>query len=148
MLNGANTGIRTAVSYGYWFLCIASLGSFLLFPFVVNPYFRQYFNKSYTFLAGGINLHNYVFNKEKVILNASIDFWQQPKNLNFNTKDAQFGIGLKSEIGMRLSNWDANSKSTYFNLGFSYKTIGFIPETPSLKEDFRIHLGVIYSILN
>ena len=114
----------------------------------INPYFRQYFNKSYTFLAGGINLHNYVFNKEKVILNASIDFWQQPKNLNFNTKDAQVGIGLKSEFGMRLSNWDANSKSTYFNLGFSYKTIGFIPETPSLKEDFRIHLGVIYSILN
>ncbi len=42
MLNGASLGIRTAVSYGYWFLCIASLGSFLLFPFVVNPYFRQY----------------------------------------------------------------------------------------------------------
>ena len=42
MLNGASLGIRTAVSYGYWFLCIASLGSFMLFPFVVNPYFRQY----------------------------------------------------------------------------------------------------------
>ena len=42
MLNGASLGIRTTVSYGYWFLCIASLGSFLLFPFVVNPYFRQY----------------------------------------------------------------------------------------------------------
>ena len=42
MLNGASLGVRTAVSYGYWFLCIASIGSFLLFPFVVNPYFRQY----------------------------------------------------------------------------------------------------------
>lgn len=42
MLNGASIGIRTAVSYGYWFLCIASLGSFILFPFIVNPYFRQY----------------------------------------------------------------------------------------------------------
>lgn len=42
MLNGASLGIRTAVSYGYWFLCIASIGSFLLFPFIVNPYFRQY----------------------------------------------------------------------------------------------------------
>jgi hypothetical protein len=42
MLNGASVGIKTAVSYGYWFLCIASLGSFLLFPFIVNPYFRQY----------------------------------------------------------------------------------------------------------
>ncbi len=42
MLNGASVGVKTAVSYGYWFLCIASLGSFLLFPFVLNPYFRQY----------------------------------------------------------------------------------------------------------
>lgn len=42
MFNGASLGIRTAVSYGYWFLCVASLSSFLLFPFVVNPYFRQY----------------------------------------------------------------------------------------------------------
>lgn len=42
ILNGASLGVKTAVSYGYWFLCIASLGSFLLFPFIVNPYFRQY----------------------------------------------------------------------------------------------------------
>jgi predicted MPP superfamily phosphohydrolase len=42
MLNGASFGVKIAVSYGYWFLCIASLGSFLLFPFIVNPYFRQY----------------------------------------------------------------------------------------------------------
>ena len=42
MLNGASVGIKTAVSYGYWFLCMACLGAFLLFPFIVNPYFRQY----------------------------------------------------------------------------------------------------------
>ena len=42
MLNGASVGIKNAVTYGYWFLCIASLGAFLLFPFIVNPYFRQY----------------------------------------------------------------------------------------------------------
>lgn len=111
----------------------------------INPYFRQYFNKNYTFLAGGINLHNYVFMEDKVILNTSLDFWQQPKNLDFNTKNSQFGMGIKSELGMRLSSWDANSKSTYFNFGFSYKTNGFIPEAPSLNEDFRIHLGLILS---
>jgi len=42
MLNGVSGGVKTAVSYGYWFLCIASLSAFLLFPFIVNPYFRQY----------------------------------------------------------------------------------------------------------
>lgn len=112
----------------------------------INPYFRQYFNKNYTFLAGGINLHNYVFKEDKMILNTSLDFWQQPINLDFNTKNSQFGLGIKSELGMRLSSWDTNSKSTYFNFGFSYKTNGFIPEAPSLKEDFRIHLGVILSV--
>jgi hypothetical protein len=109
----------------------------------INPYFRQYFNKSYTFLAGGINLHNYVFKDNKLVLNSSLDFWQQPKNLDFNTKDSQFGMGIKSELGMRLSTWNNNAKSTYFNFGFSYKTNGFIPEAPSLKEDFRVHLGLI-----
>ena len=36
MLNGASVGIKAAVTYGYWFLCIASLGAFLLFPFIGN----------------------------------------------------------------------------------------------------------------
>jgi len=39
MLNGASVGIKTAVSYGYWFLCIASLGAFLLFPFIMIKIF-------------------------------------------------------------------------------------------------------------
>ena len=34
MLNGASVGVKTAVSYGYWFLCIASLSAFMLFPFI------------------------------------------------------------------------------------------------------------------
>lgn len=42
MLNGASVGIKNTVIYGYWFLCIASLSAFILFPFIVNPYFRQY----------------------------------------------------------------------------------------------------------
>lgn len=112
----------------------------------INPYFRQYFNKSYTFLAGGINLHNYAFNDDKFLLNSSFDFWQQPKNLEFRNKEAVFGFGLKSELGMRFSSWNDNSKSAYFNIGASYKSNGFIPEAPSLKEDFRIFMGLVLSI--
>ncbi|MBG6063410.1 hypothetical protein IWX83_003220 [Flavobacterium sp. CG_9.1] len=112
----------------------------------INPYFRQYFNKSYTFLAGGINLHNYTFHDAKFLLNSSIDFWEQPKNLEFRNKEGKFGFGLKSEFAVRFSNWNNNTKSAYFNLGASYKTNGFIPESPSLKEDFRIHLGFVLAI--
>ena len=104
------------------------------------------FNKNKTFLAGGINLHNYLFKQQKIILNSSLDFWHQPKNLDFNTKESQFGLGIKSELGMRMSTWNDNTKSTFINFGVSYKTNGFIPEAPSIKEDFRVHLGVILSV--
>lgn len=112
----------------------------------INPYFRQYFNKSYTFLAGGINLHNYAFQDDKFLLNSSIDFWNQPKNLEFKSNESEFGLGLKSELAVRFSSWNDNTKSAYFNIGASYKSKGFIPEAPSLSEDFRIYLGFLIAI--
>ncbi|WPO80238.1 hypothetical protein [Flavobacterium sp. KACC 22761] len=113
----------------------------------INPYFRQYFNKSYTFFAGGLALHNYSFNDEKYLLNSSLDFWEQPKKLEFRAKEAEFGVGIKSEFAIRFSKGKDDSKpTTYFNLGMSYKTAGFIPEAPSLSEDFQVHLGIILSV--
>lgn len=112
----------------------------------MNPYFRQYFNKSYTFLAGGINLHNYAFHSDEFLLNSSLDFWNQPKNLEFRNKEAVFGYGIKTELAIKFSNWNNNTKSAYFNIGASYKSNGFIPEAPSLKEDFRILMGVVLSV--
>ena len=112
----------------------------------INPYFRQYFNKNYTFLAAGFNLHNYVFKNGKYLLNSSFDFWSQPENLEFRTKNNEFGFGVKSDLAIRFTSWNENNKSAYFNIGTSYKTKGFIPESPSLKEDFRIHLGFVLSI--
>jgi hypothetical protein len=112
----------------------------------INPYFRQYFNKSYTFLAGGINLHNYAFNNDKFLLNSSLDLWKQPEKLGFRNKESEFGFGFKSEFAIRFSSWNDNTKSAYFNVGASYKSSGFIPESPSLREDFRIYLGLVLSI--
>jgi hypothetical protein len=112
----------------------------------INPYFRQYFNKSNTFLAGGINFHNYAFNNDMFLLNSSLDFWEQPKDLEFKTDQYQFGLGVKSELAVRFSNWNNNKKSAYFNVGASYKTDGFIPEAPSLKEDFNVYLGIVLSV--
>ena len=42
MMQGASVGTRTTVGLIYWALCIMSLGSFLLFPYISNPYFKQY----------------------------------------------------------------------------------------------------------
>lgn len=113
----------------------------------INPYFRQYFNKTYTFLGGGIKLHNYAFCNGKILLNSSVDFWAQPKNLEFRTVEKQFGFGIKSELALRFSRWNDNSKSAYFNFGAAYKTDGFIPEVPSIKEDFQVFFGIVFSVI-
>jgi predicted MPP superfamily phosphohydrolase len=42
-MQGASVGTKTTVGLIYWALCIMSLGSFLLFPYITNPYFKQYF---------------------------------------------------------------------------------------------------------
>jgi predicted MPP superfamily phosphohydrolase len=42
LLQGSGTGLRTGVSLVYWVLCVVSFGAILLFPYMSNPYFRQY----------------------------------------------------------------------------------------------------------
>ena len=42
LTQGASNGTRTTVGLIYWALCIMSVGSFLLFPYFTNPYFKQY----------------------------------------------------------------------------------------------------------
>ena len=42
LTQGASNGTRTTVGVIYWALCIMSIGSFLLFPYITNPYFKQY----------------------------------------------------------------------------------------------------------
>lgn len=111
----------------------------------LNPYFRQYFNKSYAFFAGGFNLQNLPIKDDKFLLNASLDYWNQPRNLNFKTKESDLGFGIKSSLGIRFSSWNEKKKQIYFNIGMAYKTAGFIPERPSLNQDFRINMGLILS---
>jgi uncharacterized protein len=42
LTQGASVGTRTTVGLIYWALCIMSVSSFLLFPYITNPYFKQY----------------------------------------------------------------------------------------------------------
>lgn len=113
--------------------------------FKVNPYFRQFFNRNYTFFGGGVGLQNFELNNKKILLNCNIDFWNQPKNFDFNTKSSDFGFGIKSNCGFRFSQWNQEQKSAYLNLGLFYKTKGFLPEAPSLKSDLNFTLGFTIS---
>jgi predicted MPP superfamily phosphohydrolase len=42
MTQGTSNATRTALGLIYWALCILSISSFLLFPYIKNPYFKQY----------------------------------------------------------------------------------------------------------
>jgi hypothetical protein len=112
----------------------------------LSPYARQYFNKDNMFLSFGIGLHNYAFKNEKFILNSNLDLWNQPKDLKFETSTKEFGFSIKNSLGIQFSKWNENKNRAYCNIGISYKTNGFVPEAPSLYDDFRFHLGLILSM--
>ncbi len=42
LLQGTGAGLRMFIFGVYWSLCILTIASFLLFPYLSNPYFRQY----------------------------------------------------------------------------------------------------------
>ena len=42
LVQGPPSNTKTAIGVAYWAICIISLGSFLLFPYLINPYFKQY----------------------------------------------------------------------------------------------------------
>lgn len=143
---GENITSNFAVNY-----CVAPFGDFVeqnVYLNVnnsvkINPYFRQYFNKNYTFLGAGIGLQNYTFNDDKFILNSNLDLWNQPKDLNFSTKESETGFGFKADCAVRFSQWNQQDRSSYFNFGLQYKTRGFLPEAPSLANEFNIIIGLI-----
>ena len=43
VFQGFSMTAKTTAGIIYWALCSLSLGSFLLFPYITNPYFKQYF---------------------------------------------------------------------------------------------------------
>lgn len=112
----------------------------------LNPYLIEYFNKNNFFWGGGIKLYNYQLN-DKVLINSSLDIWNQPENLDFNTSKGKFGIGGELNGAYKIVTYQKERENSfYLNLGFAMKTDGFVPETPSLKNDFRINFGFIYSL--
>lgn len=112
----------------------------------LNPYLIEYFNKTDVFFGAGIKLHNYEIGN-KFLMNSSIDLWSQPENLSFTGTSGKFGAGIKLNGGYKFASIEKEKKNSfYIDLGITAKTKGFLPEAPSLKNDFRMNLGIIYTI--
>ena len=113
--------------------------------FKISSYLRENMNKNNTFFAGGFGLYDYKITS-KINISSSIDLWNQPENLNFITDLQKFGIA--TNLSLNYIFFQSNSKtiknmSIYSDI--SYKTEGFLPEQPSLDEDFRVGFGVSFS---
>lgn len=112
----------------------------------LNPYLMEYFNNEKVFFAGGVKLVNYEINP-KFLLNSSVDVWSQPENLSYTSSKGKLGGGIQINGAYKILDIsEEKSKSFFVNLGISAKSRGFLPEAPSLKDDFRVNLGLIYAI--
>ena len=84
---------------------------------------------------------------KKINVNSLLDFWTQPENLSYISSKGKLGAGVQINGAYKILDINNEKKKSFFvNLGFSAKSKGFIPEAPSLKEDFRVNMGIIYVI--
>ena len=109
-------------------------------------YMRQAFNKNSTFWGLGLGLANYSITKN-FRGDIKFDIWQQPKNFDFVTSHYFFG----GSVDLGLKYFIVNPENKVFkgisvDLGFLYKTRGFLPEEVALTERFGLRIGTTISI--
>lgn len=104
-------------------------------------YFRQFQNHNSWFNGAGISLVDYRFS-DKIITTFRGNIWQQPKDLDFFTKNSFTGGSAEMDFKYYFSSNSSNKfKAMSLNLGFLYKTKGFLPEELYLEEHFGIRIG-------
>lgn len=142
--------LKLSVSTGY---TMCPFGDFIDENFFIqynhkynmHAYLRQFENRNTWFMAGGISLVDYQISP-KFNTTLAGHLWSQPKNLDFNTTESQFGgsgdLLFKYII---LENKSHNSMS--IDLGLNYKTVGFLPEEVIMKEHIGVRLGVTVNLI-
>lgn len=107
----------------------------------VEMYFRQFQNKVNWFNGFGISLIDYRL-INRLSANLSGDFWQQPVQFDFNTAKHFIGGAFDADFKYFFRNKRAGLlKGFSFDLGFIYKTKGFLPEETRLEQHFGIRMG-------
>jgi hypothetical protein len=145
-----NNKLKVNAGLGY---TLAPFGGFIDENFWINfndkikihSYIREFHNKNDWFLGGGVKLINYYLNQDKIILNAGLNLWSQPKDLSFIETNGEFGCGGDLNIGYKIYDTKNKEHSIYLNGGLSYKEIGFIPEYVGLDENTKINFGFSFT---
>ncbi len=104
-------------------------------------YVRQFQNKAHWFNGFGVNLIDY-HPVERLSADLAGHFWQQPVNFDFNTSKHFSGGALDANLRYFFPNKRAGLMHGFsLDLGFLYKTKGFLPEDTKLEKHLGMRIG-------
>jgi len=104
-------------------------------------FFRQYINNNKASFGLGYKLYDTPIQRN-IYLTSTVDYWLQPKNLNFYDESLKSGIHLGQEIEYRcFENRFSKLNKISVYAGYDFKTNGYLPENLSVKKQFKINIG-------
>jgi len=106
-------------------------------------YLRQYENEKTWFPAFGAGLLRYR-PVEHLSIDASGHFWRQPKNLSFRTREGFSGGALDIDCSwffLYKTGDGTAARGISADIGFLYKTEGFMPEVMAMDESAQFRIG-------
>ncbi|MHA8056985.1 hypothetical protein [Aquirufa nivalisilvae] len=108
----------------------------------VRAFLRQFGNNQRYFWGGGFSLVDYPW-KNRLMINATTQCWNQPKGLDFNTTEGKMGASLECKLGLLIPT-KKSSPLQWISLDLTLraKTQGFVPQDPYLGDAFNVALGM------
>lgn len=113
-----------------------------LSPINLQIYFRQYQNRKKWFPAFGVSLLSFTpFNW--LYIDFGCDLWFEPKNLDFNESNFDFGGAVRCSTNIILPVYNSDILDGIgINLGFLWKSYGFLPEIEEHNSYFKLTCGI------
>lgn len=149
---GASTQVKSIVFIVYWALCLISLSSFLLFPYINNPYFKQYiFSVSIGWVLTQITMVMFFLLDDvrrgtfwtvgQISSAAGAKFLNSDKGIPRSTFLSWLGVGLSSSLFFSLI-YGFGNKYNYQLVRQKVK----LKNLPSAFKGFKIiHISDIHS---
>ncbi|MFL0163311.1 hypothetical protein [Aquirufa salirivi] len=108
----------------------------------VRAFLRQFGNNQRYFWGGGLSLVDYPW-KNRLMINATAQCWNQPKGLDFNTTEGKMGTSLECKLGLLIPT-KKSSPLQWISLDLTLraKTQGFVPQDPYIGDAFNMALGM------
>ena len=149
---GASSQVKSIIFVAYWALCVISVTSFMLFPFISNPYFRQYiFSVSIGWVLTQITMVLFFLLDDvrrgtfwtvgQISSAAGAQFLNSDKGIPRSTFLSWLGVGLSSSLFFSLIYGFGNK----YNYKLVHQKIKIKNLTLAFKGFKIIHISDIHS---